>query len=718
MSIALTEDHVELASVVREFTVDRKVRAQARERLDASEETRPTFWQEIADLGWLGLHVAEEYGGSGFGVAELVVVTEELGRAVAPGPFLPTVLASAILTRADDEARARWLRSLVDGMITAGLGLAPGLTESDGKSSGVVDAVLGAPLADLLVLVADADVLVVESSDAGVEVSAPAELDPTRRSARVSLSDAAVVRLPGLAATALALTRTLVAAEAVGGARDALDTAVAYAKVREQFGRTIGSFQAVKHHCANMLVGAESATAVVWDAARAADEDADALGLVAASAAALALPTYTRNAELNIQVHGGIGFTWEHDAHLHLRRATVLQAFFGGQRPARDVYEYSAAGILRANSLDLPPEAEELRTKVRADIAGIAALDDPTAQREKLIDTGYVMPHWPKPWGRAADSVEQLVIEEEMAAAGVKRPDYSITGWVILTLIQQGTQDQIDRLVRPALLGDEVWCQLFSEPGAGSDAAAVTTRATRVDGGWRINGQKVWTSGAHLCRRGLATVRTDPEAPKHKGITALLIDMEAPGVEVRPLRQITGGSEFNEVFFTDVFVPDEDVVGNPNDGWAVARATLGNERVSIGGGAPGSDGAVQQMVALVQGYGDRVEGAATKVGEFLAVEDALRLLNLRRAARSVVGAAPGPEGNVTKLLLAEHLSDRAHLAAELLGPDVAFSAGPGKLAGLLILGARGMSIAGGTSEITRNQIAERILGLPRDPLIR
>ena len=717
MSIALTDDHVELASVVREFAVDRKVRAQARDRLDAPEEARPTFWAEIAELGWLGLHVAEEYGGSGFGIAELVVVTEELGRAVAPGPFLPTVIASAILTHADDETRARWLRSLVDGTVTAGVAVVPGLTEAGGAVSGQVDAVLGAPLADLLVLIGDDDVLVVESSDSGVEVGAHADLDPTRLSARVSLSSAAAVRLPRLAATALALTRTLVAAEAVGGARDALDTAVAYAKVREQFGRTIGTFQAVKHHCANMLVGAEAATAVVWDAARAADENADALGLVAASTAALALPTYTTNAELNIQVHGGIGFTWEHDAHLHLRRATVLQALFGGQQPARDVYEFSAGGVTRANSLDLPPEAEELRARVRADIAEIADVGE-SALREKLIDTGYVMPHWPRPWGRAANSVEQLVIEEEMAAAGVKRPDYSITGWVILTLIQEGTQDQIDRFVRPALLGDEVWCQLFSEPGAGSDAAAVSTRATRVDGGWRINGQKVWTSGAHLCRRGLATVRTDPEAPKHKGITAVLIDMSAPGVEVRPLRQITGGSEFNEVFFTDVFVPDEDVVGTPNDGWAVARATLGNERVSIGGGAPGSEGAVQQMVALVQGYGDRVEGAATKVGEFLAVEDALRLLNLRRAARSVVGAAPGPEGNVTKLLLAEHLSDRAHLAAELLGPDVAFSSGPGKLAGLLILGARGMSIAGGTSEITRNQIAERILGLPRDPLIR
>ncbi len=512
MSIALTDDHVELASVVREFAVDRKVRAQARDRLDAPEEARPTFWAEIAELGWLGLHVAEEYGGSGFGIAELVVVTEELGRAVAPGPFLPTVIASAILTHADDESRARWLRSLVDGTVTAGVAVVPGLTEAGGAVSGQVDAVLGAPLADLLVLIGDDDVLVVESSDSGVKVGAHADLDPTRLSARVSRSSAAAVRLPRLAATALALTRTLVAAEAVGGARDALDTAVAYAKVREQFGRTIGTFQAVKHHCANMLVGAEAASAVVWDAARAADENADALGLVAASAAALALPTYTTNAELNIQVHGGIGFTWEHDAHLHLRRATVLQALFGGQQPARDVYEFSAGGVTRANSLDLPPEAEELRARVRADIAEIAGVGE-SALREKLIDTGYVMPHWPRPWGRAADSVEQLVIEEEMAAAGVKRPDYSITGWVILTLIQQGTQDQIDRFVRPALLGDEVWCQLFSEPGAGSDAAAVSTRATRVDGGWRINGQKVWTSGAHLCRRGLATVRTDRKPP-------------------------------------------------------------------------------------------------------------------------------------------------------------------------------------------------------------
>ncbi|ATD72290.1 MULTISPECIES: acyl-CoA dehydrogenase [Gordonia] len=718
MSIALTEDHVELGSVVRDFTIERKVRAEARALLDASEEQRPTFWKELAEVGWLGLHVADEYGGSGYGIAELVVVVEELGRAVAPGPFLPTVIASSVLGHADEELRGRWLPELVDGSLTAGVGLASSLEASGDAVSGKVGAVLGAPLADILMLIDGDDVLIVESSANGLSVETKADLDPTRRSGKVTLTDTPVTRISGIGSTALALTRTLVAAEAVGGAQDTLESAVAYAKVREQFGRTIGSFQAVKHHCANMLVGAEAATAAVWDAARAADEGVEAFGLTAASAATLALPAYSTNAELNIQVHGGIGFTWEHDAHLHLRRATVLKGLFGGQEPARDVFTFAASGIARANSLDLPPEAEELRVRVRADIADIAAAEGEAAQREKLIETGYVMPHWPKPWGRAADAVEQLVIEEELAAAGVKRPEYSITGWVILTLIQHGTQDQIDRFVKPALLGDEIWCQLFSEPDAGSDAAAVKTRATRVDGGWRINGQKVWTSGAHLCKRGLATVRTDPEAPKHKGITAVLIDMSARGVEVRPLRQITGGAEFNEVFFTDVFVPDADVVGEPNDGWTVARATLGNERVSIGGGTAGSEGAATYMLKLAERYADGLEGSRVKIGEFLAVEDALRLLNLRRVARSVADAGPGPEGNVTKLLLAEHISDRARLSAELIGPDVAFLSGAGKMAGLLVLAARGMSIAGGTSEITRNQIAERILGLPRDPLNR
>jgi alkylation response protein AidB-like acyl-CoA dehydrogenase len=523
--------------------------------------------------------------------------------------------------------------------------------------------------------------------------------------------------LPGARGAALARARTLFAAEAVGGASDCVDAAVEYAKVREQFGRTIATFQAVKHHCANMLVGSESAVACVWDAARAAGADEQQFELIAAAAATLAYPAYVRNAELNIQVHGGIGFTWEHDAHLHLRRALTVQALLGGDGPATDLFNLTAKGLTRANSLDLPPEADQIRAEIRAEAQRIAALDA-NAQLDELIATGYVMPHWPKPWGRAAGAVEQLLVEEEFAAAGVTRPDYGITGWVILTLIQHGTPSQIERFVEKALRKDEIWCQLFSEPSAGSDAAAVKTKATRVDGGWIINGQKVWTSGAHYCQRGLATVRTDFDAPKHAGITMVILDMKAPGVEVRPLRQITGGSEFNEVFLNDVFVPDEDIVGEPNAGWTVARATLGNERVSIGGGAGGIAAATAWLVHLAQTHGDRMAGAAQRVGRFLADDHGLRLLNLRRAARSIEGAGPGPEGNITKLKLAEHFGEQGAIAAALMGPDLALDDGEAALAARAAMGARGMAIAGGTSEVARNQIAERILGMPRDPLIK
>jgi 3-oxochol-4-en-24-oyl-CoA dehydrogenase len=720
MGIALTDDHRELADVARGFLTSQKARWAARSLLDAPDEARPPFWHDLVELGWLGLHVDEEYGGSGYGLPELVVVIDELGRAVAPGPFVPTVIASAVIVKdGSADQRARLLPGLIDGTVTAGIGLGSQVQVSDGKADGDAGIVLGAGLAELLLIAAGDDVLLVERDRAGVSVEVPENFDPTRRSGRVRLQNVSVTAddiLPGALASALARARTLLAAEAVGGATECVESAVGYAKVRQQFGRTIATFQAIKHHCANMLVAAESAIAAVWDASRAASEDEDQFRLAAAAAGALAFPAYARNAELNIQVHGGIGFTWEHDAHLHLRRSLVTAALFGGDAPARDVFDRTAAGAARENSLDLPPEAEELRTRIHADAAEIAALDR-QQQREKLIETGYVMPHWPKPFGRAADAVEQLVIEEEFQAAAIKRPDYGITGWVILTLIQHGTPWQIERFVEKALRKEEIWCQLFSEPEAGSDAASVKTRATRVDGGWKINGQKVWTSGAQYCSRGLATVRTDPEASKHAGITTVIVDMKAPEVEVRPLRQITGESEFNEVFFNDLFVPDEDVVGAPNTGWTVARATLGNERVSIGGSGSFYQGLASQLVRLTQERGNQLAGAEIRLGYYLAEELSLRLLNLRRAARSVEGAGPGPEGNVTKLKLADHMIEGAAISAALLGPELALTDGPGALAGRMMMGARGMAIAGGTSEVTRNQIAERILGMPRDPLI-
>jgi alkylation response protein AidB-like acyl-CoA dehydrogenase len=559
------------------------------------------------------------------------------------------------------------------------------------------------------------DVVVVPRDAPGVSIAPTRSLDPTRRLARVTFASTPVADadvLPAAAPTLEELTWLLSAAEAAGGAYECVDSAVAYAKDRIQFGRPIGMFQAVKHHCADMLVAAELATAAVWDAARASSGPPEQFTLACASAAALAVPAFYRNAQLTIQIHGGIGFTWEHDGHLVLRRAATLAALVDADEAAASVTTHAVAGVTREHDFTLPPEAEQYRAETRAAAAELAALDG-AEQLARMIDTGYVQPHWPTPWGRAAPALEQLVIDAEFAAAGVPRQDYGITGWIILTLIQHATPDQIERWVRPTLERELVWCQLFSEPDAGSDAAGSRTRAVRVDGGWEVTGQKVWTSGAQYCHRGLATVRTDPDAPKHAGITTVVVDMHADGVEVRPLREATGAAMFNEVFFDKVFVSDDDVVGAPDNGWSVARSTLGNERVSIGGGGQGFG---IDVVGLYRTRGEPEE-VATAVGEFVAQGAAMRALNLRRVARAVAGGEPGPEGNVTKLLSAEHAQRSADLGLALLGPGAVAMEGDGARVGSAVLFTRALSIAGGTSEITRNQIGERILGLPRDPLI-
>ena len=717
MSIAITEDHRALGQTASDFLAKHDSRGAARALLDSDTEVPPPFWADLASLGWLGLHLRENRGGSGFGLPELVVVVEELGRAITPGPFVPTVIAGAVIDAVGPEELAtRLLPGLADGSVLGGVALTSDITVSGGKAAGTAPAVLGGGLAHVLVLPAGDDAIVVDVAAPGVMVSVPANLDPTRRSARVELEGAPAEVIPGGRRLLVDLTRLITAAEATGVAAQCTEEAAAYAKVRVQFGRPIATFQAVKHHCANMLVASELATALVWDAARAAEYGGDQLSLAAAMASALALAAADECAQLNIQVHGGIGFTWEHDAHLYLRRATALEAVVDAEAAARDVTDLVRAGTRRVRTIDLPPEAEPMREDVRAFAERVKGLNA-TAQRDAMIETGYVMPHWPQPWGRDAGAVEQLVIEQEFRAAGVTRPQYGITGWVILTLIQHATQDQVARWVLPALRQDVIWCQLFSEPDAGSDAAGVKTRGTRVDGGWLVNGQKVWTSGAHLASFGLATIRTDPDAPKHDGITTMVIDMHAEGVEVRPLKMVTGHSEFNEVFFNDVFVPDDDVVGPGNGGWTVARATLGNESVSIGGGQGGGSMPADMVIVPFDANPERLPGGAGRIGRYIAQTEAMAVLNMRTAHRAVVGGGPGPEGNVTKLVLSEIGHEAAAIVAALGGPDTAYSDGAGAMTAMMVLMHRGMSIAGGTSEIKRNQIGERILGLPRDPLI-
>ena len=717
MSIAITEDHRALSDTVGDLLAKREARASARALLESPDEALPDWWGELVQLGWLGLHLPEAHGGSGYGLEELVVVVEQLGRAVAPGPFVPTVIASALLASVGGEPADAHLSGLADGSTAAGVALQADLRIESGRVSGSAANVLGAGLADLLVLPAGEDVVLVERSATGVSVDTPANMDPTRRTSRVQLDGAEATVLAGARRALVDLARVVLSAEAVGMARECTEMAAGYAKERIQFGRPIAMFQAVKHHCANMVVATELATSAVWDAARAASSGGDQLTYAAAVAATLAGPAADLCANLNTQVHGGIAITWEHDAHLFMRRATVVKAFLDPARAAAELTDLTRRGVARARNVELPPEAEPIRDEVRAFAQRVKDLPE-DQRRTEMIEAGYAMPHWPKPWGREAGAVEQLVVEQEFAAAGISRPAYSITGWVILTLVQHATEDQVARWVRPALDQEVIWCQLFSEPDAGSDAAGVTTRATRVDGGWLLNGQKVWTSGAHLAKWGFATVRTNPDVPKHEGITTVVIDMEGEGVEVRPLKMPNGGKEFNEVFFTDVFVPDDDVVGPVDGGWTVARATLGNESVSIGGGDGGMSIPGSSMVEPFDAHPERLDGGAARLGRYVANHQAATLLNLRSASRAVEGGGPGPEGAMAKLILSENGHEAAAIFSELAGPDGAYMDGAGMMSNLLVLMHRAMSIAGGTSEIKRNQIGERILGLPRDPLIK
>lgn len=715
MPLAITEEHRALGQVVRSFAEANALRAGAR-RVLTGDSDEGAVWTRIAEQGWIGLHVPEELGGSGYGLAELAVVADEFGRALSPAPFLPTtVLAAVLVERGTAEQQKSLLPGLVDGSTVAGIALSADVQFRDGGAAvGTAMGLLGGSSARLLAVACGADLIVLRTDPTGVGGPGRRSLDPSLGVGSVKVDVQAcdiVAVIAGGVVPAVRVLRVLASAEAAGGGAAALDMAVSYAKLREQFGRSIGSFQAVKHHLANMLVRSELATSAAWDAARAGEGEQGELA--AAIAAVVGPAAYQENAQVCIQILGGIGFTWDHDAHLHLRRAASLQVLLARiGDPASDLYDLIAAGVRRVRAVDLPPAAESHRAAARAFLERYRATAEPE-RRALLVDSGYLVPHWPAPYGRGADAVEQLVIDEEFA--DVDLPALGITGWVLLTLVQTASSEQIDRWIRPGLLGEVVWCQLFSEPGAGSDAAAVQTRAERVDGGWRINGQKVWTSGAHRCHRGLATVRTDSSVSKHRGVTAMVIDLRAPGVTIRPLRQINGGAEFNEVFLDDVFVADADVVAGVNDGWAVARRTLGNERVSIGGGLPGRLTA-EALIEVARRHSADDEPIRQTLARLIGQEQAIELLNLRSTARAVEGCGPGPEGSVTKLAGAEHSQRVSELNLSIVGLDALLD--DECVAAKAYLSYRSSTIAGGTSEISRNVIAERILGLPRDPLNR
>jgi 3-oxochol-4-en-24-oyl-CoA dehydrogenase len=741
VGLAVTDDHTELAATVRRWAEARGLLDEARAALEAptraaageghEADALPQWWVEVAEMGWLGLAVGVEHGGQGYGLAELAVVLEELGRWCAPGPLLPTVVAAVAIDRwAGDSGLAR---PLVDGTMVGGLALAGDLVVDEaGRVSGRARGVWGGSLADRFVLAAaraDGEAwCVVDRADA--DVKALASVDATRGLAEVRLDGVDVGPERWLSTTAdgasaregvVRLAELLAGAEALGVADWCVRSAADYAAVRVQFGRPIGQFQAVKHRCADMLVTLEAARAAVWDAARCFDGPAEEGATVAQSAAAALAPAVGfRNAQDCIQVLGGIGYTWEHDAHLFLKRASAIRHLLPAPEVARRrIADAVTAGERRSLTVELPPEAEPLRAEVRKFFEDLRT-HERSEWRRRLADAGYLAPHWPRPWGRAASPVEQLVIDQELRAARIRRAHLAIAGWVLPTLIAHGSPEQQERFIAPSLRGEISWCQMFSEPGAGSDLASLSTRAERVDGGWSITGQKVWTSMAREADWAICLARTDAGVTKHQGIGCFLMDMTTPGIEIRPLRELTGSAMFNEIFLTGVFVPDDCVVGSPTEGWAYARTTLANERVSMAEASSFGPG-VSALFELAESE-DLLSDPLVldRLGGLVVDAHAIAVLGLRTTLRALGGAprgsgAGGPEASVRKLAAVEHEQAVQEAGLALLGPEAALTDGPGGTWIAGFLGNRALSIAGGTSEIQRNVIAERLLGLPKDP---
>jgi alkylation response protein AidB-like acyl-CoA dehydrogenase len=369
--------------------------------------------------------------------------------------------------------------------------------------------------------------------------------------------------------------------------------------------------------------------------------------------------------------------------------------------------------------LDLPPEDDPRRAEVRRWLA-----EHPTPTGRQLAEAGLVAPHWPRPWGLDADPVHQLVIDEELARAGVRRPVNLIgIGWAGPTLLHAGTDEQKQRYLLPLLAGEEQWCQLFSEPGAGSDLAGLSTRAERDGDEWVVTGQKIWTSLAQFARFGILIARTDPDAPKHAGISYFVCPMDAPGITIRPIVEMTGAQSFNEVFLDEVRLPGANLVGAPGQGWSLAKVTLANERVSLstGGALWGQGPTGADLVDLVRERGGVPDPVLRRRVVELHIEgEILRLLRLRTVTAAIRGRQPGPEASVRKILADEHGQHVFGLAKDLTGAaGLLADHGPlGAPAGVWHHGylfSRALTIGGGTGEVQRNIIGERVLGLPAEP---
>jgi alkylation response protein AidB-like acyl-CoA dehydrogenase len=772
VAVADSEDQQALADAVGQLLERHWPAGTAHKQVgDPGSVSELALWPQLAALGLAGLPVAEAAGGAGGRWADLAVALEACGAVLAPTPAVAVAGAIGTLTALGGDGTGGGQAADLLAEISAGDVVAtvawtqrPGLWGARGAFraepgsddeptwpsapgaeilvSGSAELILS-PEADRVLLLADAPdaagtpvLLLVDTAAEGVSVRRIDGLDLLRPLGAVAVTRTpAVVLASGDAATSavrhgLATAAAALASELVGLAGHCLDGAVGYAAERHQFGHPIGSFQAVKHICADMLTGVELARAAARHLAGLLDEGADADELDQAIALALlkAASVAQEASAAYIQILGGIGFSWEHEAHLYYRRAGASAPLFGTATTHRMRLDPSnAAGTARDGQAEAitPPPPGTPAAELTAQVQRLLPLhrqkwgdDDSFAARldwqAALHAVGWIAPHWTAEFGgRGLNIVDQVACDRVLAQ--YRAPDLAgVLGVnnVSPTLMRYGTPEQQAHL-RGIQAGTEVWCQGFSEPGSGSDLASLRTRAVLDEdaGEFVINGEKIWTSEGMEADYCMLLVRTDPDARPHKGISALLVPMDSHGITRRPITQITGEGGFAQVFFDDVRVPRSALLGPLHEGWTVTMTTLSFERVGVIMMAGRLEQTILDVVAELAGR-ELDPGVRLELADRFAEARLLGLLGQRALGRIAEGGAPGAEHSVIKHAwsLAMQSVGASHLAA--LGLD-GISGTPLTPAQAAYLRSRAATIAGGTTEIMRNILAERVLGMPR-----
>ena len=745
-------------SVCERLAPEDRIRAVAYgERGDASGYDAE-LWDVLCNqVGVAAIALPEHLGGAGFGASALGVVAHELGRALAPVPFVSSaVLATGLLvdlSDGDPDAEKR-LTGLIEGRRTAAVALTgdggswrPSAvtlkatrSKHDWSIEGTLRHVLGGSVANDLLVVANTEdgtpgIFLIDPTADGVVTEPERVLDGTRPMATVILNDVPAVRLSGDAAIDDVVERNVdvalavLSAEQVGACERLLEIATAYARTREQFGKPVGSFQAVKHKCADMLVDLEWARSASQAALQAVDGSADPAAAGesswrAAMAKAVCSEALRDAASANIQIHGGIGFTWEDPAHLYLRRARTDEVVLGS--PAQQWDRLAARSL--SGDVATAENPDPLRTEIRSFLesaekpAGLrnygptptdADVGPGRTWHRYLAEHGQACLHWPVEYGGQDASVaRQAIFAEECARAGVPR-QLGITAIDLVgpVLIKFGTDAQKAAFLEPIRLGDDVWTQLFSEPGAGSDLAGVRTKAEKTSDGWRVDGQKVWSSAANSAKYGLLLARTSAES--HRGLSMFIVPMDAAGVTVRPLTQLDGESKFNEVFFDSVELADDALIGEAGQGWTIAMVTLGRERLTLGSQAVSMFRLHEQMVQAARDR-DLLDPVLSRSMTKLWSRMWLLRFTWQRAIEA--GDTGSSAFSVLKLMTSETDRDLGDMATSVLGTDACVDPGDDSHGAALVhamLVGRAQTILGGTSEIQRNILGERVLGLPK-----